>query len=106
MIGNKPTMEPGRYREEQEQTPERVITVADIDPLMPIYHVFTEAGREIGSKSKEFGYLKPRYGKHWKRRFGERASFEDRSYKTTPPWFKLRVVEITDELKIIVEEKE
>lgn len=78
----------------KEKPEVRVITVADIDPLMPHYHVLTAGGRELGSKSKEFGYMKPEYDSRGRQIGGKWGSFEARKYKTTPPWFKLPVVEI------------
>lgn len=73
---------------------EKFITVADLDPMMPTYSVYSAKGFLLGEKTKLFGYLKPEYDRHGVRRFGMWAGFEDRKYKTTPPWFKLRVVEI------------
>ncbi len=72
----------------------KVFTVADLDSLMPSYHVFSMDGRELGSKSKEFGYLKPEYDSRGRRVFGKWVSFKDMKYKTIPPWFKFSVVEI------------
>lgn len=74
--------------------PERVITVSDIDPLMPRYHVLTERGRELGEKIKGFGYVKPRYDSRGRRIGGKWDSYELRKYKATPPWFKLQITEI------------
>ncbi len=79
----------------KEKLGAKAITVADIDPLMPHYHVLTiEGGRELGSKSKEFEYMKPEYDSRGRRVGGKWGSFESRKYKATPPWFKLQVAEI------------
>lgn len=78
----------------KEKLEARAITVSDIDPLMPHYHVLAVSGRELGSKGKEFGYMKPEYDSRGRRTGGKRGRFEARKYKTAPPWLKLPVAEI------------
>lgn len=72
----------------------KTIRVADLDPLMPRYHVVDEDGRELGEKNPNFGILKPNYRKDGRRAFGKWANFDERVYRKTPPWFSCEVVKI------------
>lgn len=93
----------------KEKSRAGLITVADIDPLMPRYHVLTERGRELGEKIKGFGYVKPRYDSRGRRIGGKRDSLDLRKYKSAPPWLKLQITEIRNsgyDLEVYVKEVE
>lgn len=70
------------------------MTVRDIDGLIDRYEVLDERGWTIGEKSREYGYLKPRYTKTGRAVGGKRASIYARFYRSTPPWLKYEVVKI------------
>lgn len=88
-----------------EYTSPKVITVSDLDPLMPVYRVVTEGGQELGSKSKTLGYLKPNYDRRGRSRFSKKSGYAEKIYKSTPPWFRRQVKEISS-LDIIVKEED
>lgn len=73
------------------------ILVADLDQLSAKYKVVDESGRVIGEKSRTFGLLKPEYARDGRRFGGRFCDISDRTYHSTPPWFKCEVFWI-DEL--------
>lgn len=62
----------------------KIITVADIDPLIRCYHVVCR-GRDLGTKF-ENDYRKPDR---------TRKNPEDYYYKSAPPWFNREVIKIS-----------
>lgn len=85
-------VEPGR----------KALTVADLDPMFPFYSVMLDQDTKIGSKRSgrvagggyEFdGYYKSEYTRTGVDKY---LPYDQRKYKSTPPWLKYKVVEVVN----------
>ncbi len=79
-------------------TTEKILTVADLDSLLPHYTVLNQKGSVLGRKHTRLSdesyrsvYLKPHYNKR-----GLHVKDGGSEYKNTPPWFKLQVTKIAN----------
>lgn len=76
----------------------RLVTVADLDTLTPVYKVVDEYGRIIGEKrdasllllnkrtNEKYIYLKPEYTKAGSHTGGKGSRLDARLYRNAPPW--------------------